>query len=38
MIGRNANINKWHTTGVVDSDNITVGNFDVNYIYYSSFS
>ena len=32
----NASATKWHTTGVVDSDELTVGNFDVNYIYYSS--
>ena len=32
----NASSNKWHTTGAVESDELTVSNFDVNYIYYSS--
>ena len=36
-VGR-ANINNLHTTGQVQSDNINVYNYDVNYIYYSSFS
>ena len=32
----NASSNKWHTTGAVESDELTISNFDVNYIYYSS--